>query len=91
VSALTEAFGERLIAARFDYGLISQEHLALRAGVHRTQSSMYETGRRMPKLETFVRLAGGLEMSADELLGPIRWVPAGLGRPGRLVLGEEER
>jgi transcriptional regulator with XRE-family HTH domain len=82
-----EAFGERLIVARFEYGRISQEALAERAGIHRTQISLFETGQRMPLLETFVRLAGAVDRTPAELLGPIRWVP---GHPGGFVLIEEE-
>jgi len=81
-----EAFGGRLIVARFDYGRISQEALAERAGIHRTQISMFETGQRMPLLETFVRLAGAVDQTPCELLGPIRWVP---GSPGCFHLGDE--
>lgn len=81
-----EAFGERLIVARFEHGRISQEALGERAEIHRTQVSMIETGRRMPLLETFVKLAGALDRSPGDLLGPIRWVP---GSPGRFHLGED--
>ncbi len=83
---LKEAFGSRLIVARFEHGRISQEAVADLAGIHRTQMSLYETGLREPKLETFVRLAGGLDLNAAELLGPIKWVP---GMPGHFVLTEE--
>jgi transcriptional regulator with XRE-family HTH domain len=84
---LREAFGERLIVARFNYGRISQEALAERAEIHRTAMSMIETGQRSLLLETFVKLAGAVEQTPDELLGPIRWVP---GTPGHFYLGEDE-
>ena len=86
-SDFSAAFGERLLVARFNYRHITQETLADRAEVHRTQISILEGGRRMPLLETFVRLAGGCGVSPGELLGPIRWEP---GMPGRFVLDEEE-
>jgi transcriptional regulator with XRE-family HTH domain len=82
-----EAFGERLIVARFNYGRISQEALAERAGTHRTQISVIETGRRMPMLETFVRIAGAVEQAPGELLGPIRWMP---GSPGAFYFGDDD-
>ncbi len=82
-----EAFGQRLIVARFQTGRLSQEAVAERAEIHRTQMSLYEVGLREPKLESFVRLAGALDLATDELLGPIRWVP---GAPGHFVLREEE-
>jgi transcriptional regulator with XRE-family HTH domain len=85
-----QAFGERLVVARFNCGRLSQEALAERAEIHRTQISLFETGQRMPKLETFVRLAGAVEQTPGELLGPIRWVP-GTRSPGFLLLGEDER
>ncbi|MBS1861757.1 MAG: helix-turn-helix transcriptional regulator [Actinobacteria bacterium] len=90
MSEFTEAFGERLLVARFNYHHISQEALAERAGIHRTQISLLEMGRRQPLLETFVRLAGACGVSGGELLGPIRWEPGRPGRPGRFILGEEE-
>jgi transcriptional regulator with XRE-family HTH domain len=87
VSDLTEAFGERLIVARFEFGRASQEVVAERAGIHRTQMSLLEGGDRLPNLETVVRVAGGVGLSAGELLGPIRWEP---GTPGRFILTEGE-
>jgi transcriptional regulator with XRE-family HTH domain len=87
MSDFTEAFGERLIVARFNNHRITQETLAERAGIHRTQMTLLEGGRRVPLLDTFVKLLGAVDLSADEFLGPIRWEP---GRPGRFVLSEEE-
>jgi len=84
-----EAFGGRLIVARFEYGRISQEALAERAEIHRTQISMFETGQRMPMLETFVRLAGAVEQTPGELLGPIRWTP-GVRASGVFDFGEDD-
>ncbi len=82
-----EAFGERLLVARFNHGRISQEALAERAGIHRTQMTLYETGRRQPMLETFVRLAGALDQNPGKLLGPIRWEPGSHG--GRFEFEEK--
>lgn len=86
---LKQTFGERLIVARFSHGRISQEALAELAGIHRTQISLYETGVREPLLESFVRLAGALEKTPDELLGPIRWIP-GVGMSCHREPGEGE-
>ena len=90
MSDLTEAFGERLIVARFNHGRISQETVAERAEIHRTQMTLYESGRRMPMLESLVRLAGAVDLTAGELLGPIAWRPAFRGKPGRFILTEDE-
>jgi transcriptional regulator with XRE-family HTH domain len=82
-ASVKQAFGRRLIVARFLHDRISQEALAERAGLHRTQVSHYETGYREPMMESLVRVAGGLGKTPGELLGPIRWVP---GHPGHFVL-----
>jgi transcriptional regulator with XRE-family HTH domain len=89
MTTFAQAFGERLIVARFNFGRISQEALAERASVHRTQISMLEGGRRLPRLDTFVKLAGAVDLSPGELLGTIRWEPS-VRAPGFFVLGEEE-
>ncbi len=90
MSGFPEAFGERLLVARFNYRHSTQETLADRAEIHRTQISQLENGRQVPLLDTFVKLAGACGVTADELLGPIRWEPGRPGRPGRYVLTEEE-
>lgn len=87
MSDFSEAFGERLLVARFNYHHITQETLAERAGIHRTHISVLESGRRVPLLDTFVRLAGACGISGGDLLGPIRWEP---GTPGRFVITDEE-
>ena len=52
---------------------LSQEAITWTAGIHRTQISLYEHGERMPLLGSFVRLAGGLDVSPCELLEGITW------------------
>jgi transcriptional regulator with XRE-family HTH domain len=79
--APTERFGENLVQIRRARKL-SQECLAQRAGLHRTQISLVETGRRQPRVETVVRLAGALEVSTDCLFEGIRWDP----RAGEFVV-----
>jgi transcriptional regulator with XRE-family HTH domain len=73
---------------------ISQETLALRAGVHRTQISLWENGERMPLTSTLVRLAGALEASPDQLLAGSRWEPpgtrSGARRGGEWIFGDPE-
>jgi transcriptional regulator with XRE-family HTH domain len=53
----------------------SQEDLAFRAGVHRTQISLLEGGERMPRVETLVKLAGALGITPNDLLDGISWEP----------------
>jgi transcriptional regulator with XRE-family HTH domain len=54
---------------------LSQEELAFRADIHRTQVGYIEGGRRMPRLDTLVRLAGSLGVIANDLVDGITWEP----------------
>jgi transcriptional regulator with XRE-family HTH domain len=56
---------------------LSQETLAERADVHRTQISLYENGERMPLTSTLVKLAAALGVSVDQLLVGIEWKVVG--------------
>lgn len=52
---------------------LSQERLAERCDLHRTEIGLLERGERSPRLETLVVLARGLELSSPcELLDGIR-------------------
>lgn len=73
-------FGENLLCAR-RAARLSQEQLALRASLHRTQIGMLEHGQRVPKIDTLVKLAGSLELPPGDLLAGIEWVPSAAGRP----------
>lgn len=71
------------IAARFGDNLarcrrradLSQDELSVRASVHRTEISQLERGLRIARIDTLIKLAGSLEVSTDELLVGIDWVP----------------
>jgi transcriptional regulator with XRE-family HTH domain len=76
-----ERFGENLLRIR-QARKLSQESLAERAAVHRTQITVIENGRRQPGVETVVRLAGALEVSIESLFEGIRWDP----RAGEFVV-----
>jgi transcriptional regulator with XRE-family HTH domain len=52
---------------------MTQEALAFRAGVHRTQITLIESGRRMPYPYTLVKIAGGLAVSTGRLFEGIEW------------------
>jgi len=65
ISAL---FGEVLQRHRAVVG-ISQEELALRAGVDRTFISRLERGVRQPTITTLINLAEALSVSAADLVG----------------------
>jgi transcriptional regulator with XRE-family HTH domain len=58
-----ERFAANLRAHRERLGL-SQEALALRADLHRTEISLLERRKRSPRLDTIVELAHGLELDS---------------------------
>jgi transcriptional regulator with XRE-family HTH domain len=71
---IAERFAQNLAFHRRAAGL-SQEDLAHRAAVHRTQISLMESGKRLPRLDTLVKLAGALGISVAVLLDGISWEP----------------
>jgi transcriptional regulator with XRE-family HTH domain len=81
---VSERFGENLLRIR-QARKLSQENLADRAGIHRTQISLLESGRRQPLLETVVRLAGALDVPVETLFEGILWAPAAVGSGHFLV------
>jgi transcriptional regulator with XRE-family HTH domain len=70
-------FGDNLLRIR-QARKLSQEALAERADIHRSQMTLLENGHRSPRLETLVKLAGALGVPIDMLVEGIRFVP----RPG---------
>lgn len=83
-------FGDsRLVAEHFGINVqrhrrradLSQEELAGRAGLHRAEIGMLERGVRMPRLDTIVKVAGGLEIEAGVLFEGLEWTP-GSSIPG---------
>ncbi len=54
---------------------ISQEEFAFRAGIHPTAASTLEIGQTVPYIHTFIRVAGGLGVTTDELTAGILWTP----------------
>lgn len=64
---------------------MSQEVVAERAEIHRTQISLLEGGRRQPLMETLLRLAGALEVPGEMLLEGVAWKPADVGTGRWLV------
>lgn len=72
--SLKARFGEnvRLLRARVH---ISQEELGFRSDVHRTQISLIESGQRLPKIGTALKLAAALEVELSTLLAGIAYRP----------------
>jgi transcriptional regulator with XRE-family HTH domain len=52
---------------------ISQEELAERCEVHRTEISLLERGGREPRLGTMVKLATALSTTPEDLCAGIAW------------------
>ncbi|HXS46459.1 MAG TPA: helix-turn-helix transcriptional regulator [Solirubrobacterales bacterium] len=73
-SRLTEHFGRRLWRHR-RLAYLSQEQLAYLLGLHRTEISQLERGLRVPRLDTILKLAAGVETSPCELIAGLRWRP----------------
>lgn len=69
---VAERFGQNVVAIRKQTGL-SQEQLAARAGLHRTEVGMIERGIRLARIDTLLKLAGGLEATPGELLAGMQW------------------
>ena len=73
---VAETFGDNLIRTR-KLADVSQDELAVMASVHRTEISQIERGLRVPRIDTLIKLAASLEVSADELLAGLEWKPGG--------------
>ncbi|HVW46217.1 MAG TPA: helix-turn-helix transcriptional regulator [Solirubrobacterales bacterium] len=70
-------FGENLHRVRNRLGM-SQEELAVRASLHRTEIGMLEHGQRVARIDTLIQLAGAMSIPADELIAGISWDPGGV-------------
>lgn len=77
---IAQRFGANLARCRKAANL-SQEEASFRAGLHRTEVSQLERGLRVPRIDTVVKLAGGLGIDPGELLTGIVWEPGEI-RPG---------
>ena len=75
---LQKAFGAVLREAR-ERADMSQEKLALAAGIDRSFLSLLERGQRQPSLTTLFRLAAILRVRPSQLIASVeRRFPAGL-------------
>jgi len=72
--SVSEQFAANLLYLRKRSGY-SQEELSYRAALHRTNVGMLERAMRMPRIDTLVKLAGALGVTAEELLDGIVWTP----------------
>lgn len=69
-----QCFGANLSRLREKSG-ITQEELAFRASLHRTEIGLLERGGRIPKIDTAAKLAGSLGVTLAVLLDGIEWHP----------------
>jgi transcriptional regulator with XRE-family HTH domain len=68
LSALLEAFADNVRELRMrNHPDLSQQEVAERAVLHRTEWGMIEAGKRNPRFSTLLVLAQALEVSLDEL------------------------
>jgi XRE family transcriptional regulator, regulator of sulfur utilization len=74
MATLCDQFAANLLAARQAKGL-SQNDVALRSGLHRTEISLLERGGREPRLGTIIKLAGALDVPSEFLCTGIYWLP----------------
>lgn len=72
VTRVTRRFAKNLASRRRRSGL-SQEVAATRSGLHRTEISLLERGLRVPRLDTIVQLAAGVEAEPCDLFAGMAW------------------
>lgn len=83
-------FGENLKRSR-ERARLSQEELAVRASLHRTQIGLLERGSRLPRIDTLVKLAGALSIPPGTLLEGIEWRPGSSTAGGFSVAAGDRR
>jgi transcriptional regulator with XRE-family HTH domain len=71
-SRLVEHFGRRLWHRR-RLACLSQHELGLLVDLHRTEIGLLERGRRVPRLDTILKLSAGVEVSPCELIAGLHW------------------
>lgn len=83
---LREQFGKNARALRALQD-ISQEELGYLTSLHRTEVGLLERGVRLPRLDTILKLAAGLEATPEEMLAGMAWSP-GRYEPGSFVVND---
>lgn len=74
--------GANVMVRRLRAG-VSRNDLGARAAISPQRLGQIESGTRAATIDVWVRLAATLEVSLDELLAGVRWVPVPLEeRPG---------
>jgi transcriptional regulator with XRE-family HTH domain len=86
---VAQAFARNLRRARRRAGM-SQEALSFASGLHRTEVGLLERSARIPRIDTIVKLAAGLDIAPEELLAGIHWQAPDVGRCGEFVVPSED-
>lgn len=81
---VAERFGRNLLAARRRAGF-SQEELAALAALHRTEIGLLENGRRVPRIDTVVKIAACLALPPGDLFDGIGWAVS-QSNPGSFLI-----
>jgi transcriptional regulator with XRE-family HTH domain len=82
--AVAQRFAANLAHYQERSGL-TQEALAARAEIHRTQISELLRGKQLPRVDTLVKLAGALEIEPVDLLEGIKFKPTS-AQPGHFEI-----
>jgi transcriptional regulator with XRE-family HTH domain len=61
---------------------LSQEDLGYSSGLHRTEIGLLERGDRVARIDTLIKVAGGLSVRPEELLDGIEWQPGSMQQGG---------
>lgn len=77
--------GENLWLARRRAGY-SQEALGAICGLHRTEIGFIENGKRLPRVDTLMKLAGALGLGVQALVAGIEWIPPGPSASGTFAV-----
>lgn len=85
---VAQRFGDNL-ARRRKAADLTQEEASFAAGVHRTEIGLLERGRRIPRIDTLVKLAATVGVKPEDLLEGIVWEP-GTVRAGRFELPDQD-
>lgn len=86
---LKERFGANLRKCRKRLG-ISQRELSFRAEMGLNSVSLLELGTSQPRIDTVIRLASALEVTPNELVAGIQWMPAEVvATPGSFDVPED--
>lgn len=78
--------GKNLWRARRRAGY-SQEALGALCGLHRTEIGFAENGKRLPRIDTLMKLAASLEVRVEALVEGIEWLPPGPPNRGSFSVG----